>query len=143
MPINGFTIGRDVSLTFNLPQGPVTFSNLTGFTRRQISTRIESKGLDGVDRYGEIPSGWEGSIEIDRANANMDRAFAALENLYYSGQNVPGSTISETITEVDGTITAFRYDDIAFKFTNAGDARGDAKVVQTSDWVASRRRLLS
>jgi hypothetical protein len=143
MPVAGFTIGRDVSITINMPQGPVTFSNLTGFTRQQISTGIESKGLDGTDRFGEIPSGWQGTVEIDRANNNLDRAFSFLEELYYAGQNIPSSTISETATEVNGTTTQFRYTGVAFKFDNAGDAKGDAKVMQTFSWKASRRRLIS
>lgn len=143
MPVAGFTIGRDVSITINMPQGPVKFSNLTGFTRTQISTSIESKGLDGVDRFGEIPSGWQGTIEIDRANHNLDLAFAFLENLYYSGANVPSSTISETTTEPNGKTTQFRYTGVAFKFDNAGDAKGDAKVTQTFSWKASRRRQVA
>lgn len=142
MPVGGFTIGRDVAVIFNLPQGPVKFSNLTGFTRKQISTGIESKGLDGVDRFGEIPSGWEGTVELDRANPNLDRAIAYLEGLYYAGQNVPGSTFSETTTNPDGSITQFRYTGVALKFDNAGDAKGDAKVTQTFSWKASRRRLV-
>jgi hypothetical protein len=140
MPVGGFTIGRDVSIIINMPQGPVKFSNVTGFTKQQISTGIESKGLDGVDRFGEIPSGWQGTIEIDRANNNLDLAFAFLENLYYSGVNVPASTISETTTEANGTVTQFRFVGVAFKFDNAGDAKGDAKVTQTFSWKASRRR---
>lgn len=142
MPVNGFTIGRDVSVIFNLPQGPVKFSNLTGFKRTQISTGIESKGLDGVDRFGEIPSGWQGTVELDRANANLDRAIAFLENLYYSGQNVPPSTFLETTTEASGATTQFRYTGVAIKFDDAGAAQGDAKVSQSFSWKASRRRLV-
>lgn len=143
MPVSGFTIGRDVSIRINMPQGPQKFANLTGFTKTQISTGIESKGLDGTDRFGEIPGGWQGTIEIDRANANLDRAFAFLEGFYYAGQNVPTSTITEIITEANGTTTTFRYTGVAFKFDNAGDSKGDAKVTQTFSWKASRRRLVS
>lgn len=143
MPIDGFTIGRDVSITINMPQGLVRFSNITGFTRQQISTGIESKGLDGTDRFGEIPSGWQGTIEVDRANSNLDQAFAFLEGLYYSGANVPASTISETTTEKNGATTQFRYTGVAFKFDNPGDAKGDQKVTQTFSWKASRRKLVS
>lgn len=143
MPVGGFNIGRDVSIIINMPQGPVKFSNLTGFKRTQISTGIESKGLDGTDRFGEIPSGWQGSIDIDRENNDLDLAFAFLENLYYSGQNVPASTIAETTTEVSGKVTQFRYVGVAFKFDNAGDAGGDAKISQSFSWKASRRKLVS
>lgn len=142
MPVNGFTVGRDVSIRINMPQGPVTFSNITKFTRQQISTAIDSKGIDGVDRFGEIPSGWQGTIEVDRANGNVDRAFAHLEGLYYGGQNVPASTITETNTESNGATTQFRYTGVAFKFDDAGAVAGDAKVTQNFSWKASRRRLV-
>jgi hypothetical protein len=143
MPVAGFTVGRDISIKFNLPQGPRKFSNITGFTRKQISTAIDSKGLDGEDRFGEIPSGWEGTVEIDRADNQLDIAISYLEELYFAGQNVPSSTFSETITEVNGTVTQYRYTKVVLKFDNAGDAKGDAKVVQTFSWKASRRRLIS
>lgn len=141
MPTAAFNIGRDVSLVINMPQGPVEFSNITGFTRKQISTSLESKRLEGDDEFAEIPSGWEGTIEIDRANGNVDRAMAYLENLYYAGQAVPYSTISEITTERDGSLTQFRYTRVVFKFDNAGDAKGDAKITQTLSWKGSRRRL--
>ena len=143
MPAGGFSIGRDVSLTFNFPQGPVTFKNVVGFTRQQISTGLESKGLDGVDDFAEIPSGWQGTCEIDRKDPAADIAFAKIEDMYYAGQNIPYGTFSETTTEANGTTTQFRYVRVAVKFDNAGDAKGDAKITQTFSWKASRRRLIS
>lgn len=138
MPINGFTIGRDIAIDINMPQGPVRFSNVTGFTKKQMSTGIVSKGIDGTDRFGEIPSGWEGDIEVDRANAALDAAFDYLEGLYYGNQNVPPSVITETITENNG-VTQWRYTGVAFKYDDAGGAKGDAKVTQKFSWKASRR----
>lgn len=139
MPVSGFTIGRDVSIDINMPQGPVRFSNITEFAAQQISTGIESKGLDGTDRFGEIPSGWQGTVTIDRANANLDRAIAFLEGLYYAGQNVPTSVITETITEPDGSVTQWQYVGVAIKFDDHGTYQGDAKVTQKFTWKASKR----
>jgi hypothetical protein len=139
MPISGFTIGRDVSIDITMPQGPVRFSIVTGFSKKQISTGIESKGLDGKNRFGEIPSGWEGTVDVDRANPDLDRAFAYLEGLYYAGLNVPESAITETITEPDGSVTQWQYVGVAFKYDDAGNAQGDAKVTQKFSWKASLR----
>lgn len=122
-----------------MPQGLVRFSNVTDFSAKQISTAIESKGLDGINRFGEIPSGWEGSLTIDRANVNMDQAFSYLEGLYYAGQNVPASTIQETISEPNGSISQWRYWGVAFKYDDHGSWKGDAKVEQKLSWKASGR----
>ena len=143
MPINGFTIGRDVSIAVNLPNGPVTFSNVTDFHAKQMSTGIESKGIDGINRFGEIPSGWDGTIEIDRADANMDIAFNYLEGLYYQGQNVPASQITETIVEPSGGLTSWRYIGVAFKFDDHGNFKGDSKVTQKLSWKCSQRIRVS
>lgn len=142
MPIAGFSIGKDVAIDINMPQGPVRFSNVTDFSSKQMSTSIESKGIDGINRFGEIPSGWEGTIEIDRANANMDQAFGYLEGLYYAGQNVPASSIVETITEPGGGLSQWRYSGVAFKFDDHGSWKGDAKVTQKLSWKASFRTQL-
>lgn len=139
MPVNGFTIGRDVAVDINMPQGPVRFSNVTGFEAKPMQSGIESKGLDGTDRFGTIPGGWQGSIDIDRANANVDIVFDQLEVLYYSGQNVPAGSITETITEPDGSITQWRYIGVAWTYEEHGSFQGDQKVSQKASWKASRR----
>lgn len=139
MPVNGFNIGKDVAIDVNMPNGPVRFSNVTDFQSKQMTTRIESKGIDGINRFGEIPGGWDGTIEIDRADANMDQTIAFMEALYYLGSNVPSSTITETITETDGSITQWQYIGVAFKLDDHGSWKGDAKVTQKLSWVASQR----
>lgn len=139
MPLNGFTIGRDVAVDMFFPQGAVRFSNVTGFEAKSIQTGIESKGLDGTDRFGTIPSGWQGTLTIDRADANMDIAFDQLETAYYAGQNVQAGSINETITEPSGAITVWKYVGVAFQYDEHGSFQGDAKVSQSLSWRASRR----
>lgn len=143
MPVQGFTIGKDAAVDFNLPQGPVRFSNVTNFTAHPIQTDIESKGQDGTDYFGTIPSGWQGTVDIDRFNANMDIAFDYLETLYYSGQPVPNGSIQETITEPDGSITVWKFIRVAFKYEDHGSYAGDQKVSQRMSWKASRRVRLA
>ncbi len=143
MPINQLNIGRDVSVDINLPNGPVRFSNVTDFNPKQITKRQESQGIDGISRYQEIPAGWEGSIEIDRANSNVDLAISYLEGLYFAGVNVPPSTINQTITEPAGGITQWRFWGVQFKLDDQGSWKGDSKVTQKLSWVASGRVLVA
>lgn len=143
MPVSGFTIGRDVAIDIVMPQGPVRFSLETGFEAKPIQTGIESKGLDGTDRFGTIPSGWQGTLDIDRANVNLDAAFDYLETLYYSGANVPTSTITETITEPSGSLSIWQFVGVAFQYEEHGSFQGDAKVTQKLSWKASRRVRLA
>jgi hypothetical protein len=139
MPMNGYGLGRDVAVDFNLPQGPVRFSIITDFSAKQNTKRVESHGIDGICRYQEIPAGWEGSIEVDRADSNIDTAIGFLEQLYYAGANVPASTLTETISEPNGTVTQWRFIGVMFKFDDHGSWKGDNKVTQKLGWVASVR----
>jgi hypothetical protein len=139
MPVGGFSIGRDISVQFNTPQGPVKFSNITSFGRKAISVGLESKGINGIDLFATIYGGWEGTIELDRMSPALDLFFAFMENLYYTGQDVPPSFISEKITERNGALTQFTYPGVAWQYTDAGTAKGDEKITQSASWKASRR----
>ena len=144
MPVNSFNVGRDIAFAIydNNQQAIVSFSIVTGFERKQEMKEIKVDGLDGVVRYAFLPNGWKGSIEIDRANNSVDRFFATMEALYYSGANVLGGTIQETITEADGTITQFRYERVAFHLSEAGNWKGDAAVKMKIEIAASFRKLV-
>lgn len=139
MPVGGFSIGRDISIQFSTPAGPQKFRNITSFSRKSISSGLVSKGIDGTDYFATIYGGWEGVVEVDRMNPALDLFFAFMENLFYTGQNVPPSLISEALTEANGSLTQFRYTRVAWEYTDAGTAKGDEKITQSASWKASRR----
>lgn len=136
---NAFNVGRDIQVVFNLPQGPVAFAIITDHARKQNTKSVESHGIDGVCRYVEIPGGYEGTLEIDRANSLLDQAIAYLEGLYYAGAPVPYSTISEVISEISGGTTQWQFTNVVFKAEDLGSWKGDAKVTQKLAWKASFR----
>lgn len=140
MPVSGFTVGRDVSVDIvSAKKGLVRFPIKTGFSRKQESVELKSKGLDGVIRFGTIPDGWTGSIDVDRASSELDDYFAEAEADYYSGKNIDTVSITETITEPTGAVTQYRYTGVALKYSDAGALKGDDKVTQKVDWMASKR----
>src|SRR5579863_7397924 len=107
MPVNGFSIGRDISLTIVTPTGNLATTGLTSFTAKPMFTDIKSKRLDGQTYFGEIPDGWSGTFRLDRLSPAVDTFFATLEANYYAGQNNPAGTIQEVIQEADGTTTTW------------------------------------
>lgn len=135
-----FNTGRDVSIDFVGPAGPVSFSFVTDFDAKQRTKQLDSDCIDGVSRFEEIPTGWEGNVEIDRANRNMDDLIYQLEQQYYGGQTVTECTITETIREVDLSISQWRYTKVRFKLDSAGSWKKDAKVSMKLGWVASFRQ---
>ena len=98
MPINGFSVGRDISLDITGPQGPLRFNLITGFRSKPDITDQKIKGLDGITRHARFPDGWSGSFNIERQDSAVDDYFAQLEANYYAGLNENPVTITETIT---------------------------------------------
>lgn len=143
MPVNNFSTGRDVTLVVSTPTGPMDLTGITNFTKKQMNTKLKSKGLDGIPRHGTIPDGWGGSLRFDRLSPNLDRFFALQEAGYYAGQNLQSGTILETISEADGSLSQYRYVGVVVTFDDAGDASADKKVEQTVSWEAETRLLVA
>lgn len=143
MPVNGFSVGKDVSLDIIGPQGPLRFSYITGFTSKPDITDGKVKGLDGITRHVRFPDGWSGSFSIERQDSTVDDYFAQLEANYFAGLNELPITITETITEVSGGISQYRFVGVLLKLDDAGDFKGDATIKQKITFMASRRLKVS
>lgn len=139
MPANGLNVGRDQVVDINTSRGTLRQAIRTGFMSRQITESLESKAADGVNRFAELPAGWEGSFDFDRASSDMDDYFAQAEADYYGGVGTDQITITETISEVSGAVSQYRYTGVALKFDDAGDKGGSKLVKQKVSFKASKR----
>lgn len=143
MPLNGFSIGRDVGLTLVTGSGPLTLNLITGFQSKQETTETTIKGLDGVTRFVRFINGWTGGFTLERQDATLDRYFAQLEANFYAGINEQPVTLTETITEVDGSVSQYRYLGVLLKYDDAGEYRGDQTVKQTLSFVSTMRKQIA
>lgn len=139
MPINGFSIGKDLILTVVTSAGPLNLSLITNFKSKQDTTEEKIKGLDGITRHVRFFEGWSGNFDIQRQDHAADDYFSQLEADYYAGVQETEVTITETITEVDGSVTQYRYREVLLKMDDAGEWKGDAAVKQMLSFIASRR----
>ena len=144
MPVNNFTVGKDISLVIQTPTGQLNIaSGITDFSADPMYTELKSKPLSGIPQFGLIPDGWKGSFKLDRLNPLVDNYFAALEAAYYQGTNQLAGTLYETITEPDGSVTQWRYTGLIIKLDKAGDFSGDKKVEQTISFMAAQKIKVS
>lgn len=139
MPNNSFSVGRDVSLDIVGPTGPLRFSLITDFNSRQEAKTQMVKGLDGISRPVRFFDGWTGGFDLERQDSTVDDYFAQLEANYYAGLNEASVSITETITEVSGAVTQYRYLGTLLKLDDAGNKSGDATIKQKLSFMASRR----
>lgn len=143
MPLNSYTVGRDVSLNIIGPNGPLNFSQVVGFQSKPDTTDQKIKGLDGVTRHLRFPDGWSGKFDIERQDSTLDDYWAQIENNYYAGLNETPISITETIREVNGSISQYRYVDVLLTIDDAGSYAGDKSVKQSVKFVSARRLKVS
>jgi hypothetical protein len=142
IPTSAFSIGNDwtIDIFDPLNGGIQSWSLLTGFSKKQNTTRITSNALDGRTRLVDLPDTYEGTMTFDRASPAIDNYFAARDEAYYQGRVQPPVTLTETIKEVDGGISQWRYEDVSLTYDNGGNAQGKDKVEVSVNWIAGRRR---
>jgi hypothetical protein len=143
MPLNGYTVGRDISLNIIGPKGPLNFNQITGFQSKPDTTDQKIKGLDGVTRHIRFPDGHSGSFEIERQDSTLDDYWNDVESGYYAGINEQPVTITETIQEVNGTISQYRFLQVLLTVDDSGSFAGDKSVKQKLKFVAARRVKVS
>ncbi|HHS9775819.1 TPA: hypothetical protein ACTW8Y_000448 [Raoultella ornithinolytica] len=139
MPLNGYTVGRDVQVDINTAYGTVTIPVIIAFDANPKVNQVDVTKITGETDTLMIPKNWEGSIEAERQDATLDRWWAQWESDYFAGVNRAAGTITETITESNGGVSVFRYIGVQFNFTGAGKKQGDQTVRQTMTFTAKRR----
>ena len=145
MPINGLSVGRDNTIDIYDPnvKAVVSFAVIKSFSAKPITTKLDSKGMDGRNYFGSEPNGWDLKMTLDRASNVADLFFAALEEAYFSGQNIQSQTITQNILEADGSYTEFRYTGVDIVLDDAGDWQNGKYIGQSLSARADRRHLVS
>lgn len=139
MPVNGFSVGRDVTTTISTPDGTLTPTLITKFSAKQQKVTKKVKGLDGITRTLVFPDGWTGDFEFSRQDSALDDHFAQEEANYYAGADSQPSTIMQTITEPNGSVNQYQFTGVTFIYEDAGTWAGDDNVIQKVSFNAERR----
>jgi hypothetical protein len=143
MPINNFSIGKDVSLVITTPRGPLTLSGITDFSAKPIVSTLKSKDLSGITRHGYIPDGWELSFKLDRLDTTADDYWAQFEADYFAGLNQASGTVFESIREANLSVSQWQYLQFVLKLDSHGDYSADKKVEQSISGMATQKVRLS
>jgi hypothetical protein len=135
-----YNVGSETRLTIISNGVPLSGTILTEFESRQNTTLLDSKGMDGINRYRHLGEGWEGTLAFDRADSVIDDYFAALEAAQYLGRPPPTVEIVETIVNPNTNIPSkYRFEGVTMKMDTAGRRGGDSKIEQRIAWSCSRR----
>src|SRR5260364_149630 len=143
MPVNGLSVGRDITLDLITPNGPLRLNGITKFTSKPDVVDEKIKPLNRAAIHLRFPDGWSGSFEIERDSDALDRHFARAEDDYYLGVNESPCTSTETIIEPNHAISQYRYEGVLLKLEDAGEWEDTKSVKQKLSFVASRRKKVS
>lgn len=139
----GYNTGKDVAIDINTPYGPIRLPKIMNFDSKPKVTNQEITPLNGLTDELMIPKGWTGTFEAERIDSTLDDWWARFESDYYNGVNQSPATITETITEVGGGVTKWRYTHVILKFEDAGKKEGDKTIRQSMSFTARRREKVS
>ena len=140
---NQFSIGRDAQLTIMSATGPLTFNIITGFDSKPSYKKLESDAIDGTKRVRNLPNGHSGGFKIDRADSSAEDYFLQQEANFFAGLNPDTVTITETITEGNGSVTQYQFTGVTLSLEDAGSWAGLEKVNQVIGFEASRKIKVS
>jgi hypothetical protein len=139
MPQGQFNTGHDVTLSVVTSVGILTLTNLVSFKSKQDETVQKIILINGRTKHLRFIQGWSGSFDLERASSQIDAYFSLLELNQKLGIREPIASITETIQEVSGAISQFRYKGVLLSLTEAGEVAGDKSMKQTIGFVAEER----
>jgi hypothetical protein len=140
MSLNGYTAGRDTSVTVILPDGtPLNLGTVLKFRSKRDSVdqkivKINSK-IDNI----EFPQGWSGSWDLERTDHALDDYFNQFDANFYDGQDQRYVTIQQTVVEADGSISQWQFNKCTLKYDDAGEFAGDKTTSQKLSFMAEQR----
>lgn len=139
MPSNNFSVGRDCQLVLMGPYGRLDLTHVTGFESHQLTAPIRIDRIDGVQMAAELPKGWDGFFDLERGSSAVDDLIAQAEAAYHNGTSVPAGTLYQYVTETDGSVSTYQYENAVLKLAHAGAWRGDQSVKQRLEFFAAKR----
>lgn len=140
MPQNGYSIGKDITLTVMTSAGQLQINEITGFHSKQETTKSKVKKISGQTRTLRFFDGWSGSFDVERADSVVEDYFIQLEANYYAGVEEQPVTIMETIQNPGGKPPSqYLYTGVILSLDDAGDWKGDATVKIRVSFEAERK----
>lgn len=140
MPQLGYSLGRDVAVDINTPTGTLRIPKVTKFTSKPNISTNKITALNGITDTLQSPVGWDGTFDAERMDSTLDDFWAQWEDNYFNGIDQQAGSITETITESNGSVSVYRYETVSFHLTNPGDKEGDKTIKQSLSFTANRRK---
>ena len=140
MPLQGFSVGRDISFDITDTTGaPLDFGLLTEFKSKKDNKKHKVNPIGGGSIEITFPDGYSGTFKYERRNSSADDYFCRMDANYYAGTDTPQLSFTETVQNPDGSISQYRYIGVTLSYDDGGTWAGDKTVSQTIAWHAAKK----
>jgi len=145
MPVNGMNVGRDYQiLYYDANQGLI--QSLGDVQNVRITAQkhdIASRPYNQPPRFGYIPDGYRVDFTITRTGAQLEDLMVLNETNFNNGQIMSPGYLNETITNPDGSISRYQYQNFVVFMTDVSDIARERIVSQRMEGMASKKVPLS
>ena len=135
------SIGRDVSVVLTVAGQSIDLQNVTGFEAVPRYASLKVDRLDGQVLSAELPKGWSGRFSMERSNDALDAFFAAMEDSWFASGTLQNGTITQAITEADGSVSRYQFVNCALRFGGQG-WKAESPVAMEIHFSATQRVAL-
>jgi hypothetical protein len=104
---------------------------------------VKNMPYNGSPAYGYVPDGYKIDFTIQRSGPALELFMVAAEAAFNAGSVQKAGYLQETITNPDGTITRFQYQQMVIFLTDHGNIQRDAPVTMALEGMASTKIQIS
>ena len=131
MPNFSQSYGRDIRLDINLPHGGVlTLPEIIDYDIKPTNHTDSYVNISGRPTHNVIPQGGSGTINLKRVDSTIEDFQAAFEANFYAGAAQLKGTLTETISNPDGSVAQYQCQGVTLMVEDMGTWKGETAVSQ-------------
>ncbi len=132
----GQSYGRDIRLDINMATGGVlTLPDITDYDVKPTNHTDTFILINGRPVHNVIPNGGNGTISLKRVDSTVEDFQAAFEANYYAGAPQLKGTLTETISNPDGTVSQYQLQGVSLIVEDMGAWKGETAVTQQLKFI--------
>src|SRR6516225_12182774 len=145
MTVNTMNVGRDYTFgLYDSNQGII--QDLGDIQNVRITSQkhdIVSRPYNQPPKFGYIPDGYRVDFTITRTGSQLEDLMVLNETQFNNGQIMSPGYLNETITNPDGSISRYQYQNFVVFMTDVSDIARERIVSQRMEGMASKKIQLS
>ncbi len=139
MPINGFNVGVDYSISYydGTTGTIVPFGDIQDVKLTALKHDVKDMPYNAVPRYGYIPDGFHVTFTIVRTGAALELIYTNFSTSFNAGQVIQPGYLNKSINNPDGSVSRFQYTNFVIFPTDLGDISREKIITQRLEGMAS------